>query len=139
MFNWFRQSSKSTRRHVTVETRHLKQYVDHRSLSQADAEAMLPGASKLNSFAQHVLAGLPAEVRPAVCCQSHPWMLERLLDVWENPAAFRRQMQDLLLDTRGNRQGFGFAALTELSTLNDYYNTYVNPMPNGWATIDPRS
>ncbi len=138
MFNWFRQSSKSARRHAPVETRHLKQYVDRRPLSQSDAEALLPGASKLNSFAQHVLAGLPAEIRPALCCQLYPWMLERLLDAWEKPASFRRQMHELLIDTRGNRQGFEFDVLTELAALNDYYNTYVNPQPNGWAAIDPR-
>lgn len=138
MFNWFRQTSKSTARRAPITTRHLKQHVEYRPLSKADAESMLPGASQLNAYAQQVVAKLPAHVRPALCCLQHPWMLERLLEHWEKPANFRRELNDLLIDTRGNRRGFSFEALAELTVLGEYYNTYVSPLPEGWASIDPR-
>lgn len=139
MFNWFRQSSKSARPHRPAQTRHLKQYVAQQPLSRAEAEAILPGASQLDTMAQQVLGRLPAAIRPAQCCLHHPRMLERLLNSWESPATFRRQLNELLIDSRGNRQGFSFDTLAELSILGDYYNTYVSPLPSdSWAEAKPR-
>ena len=139
MFNWFRQSSKSAPRivprAVAIEPPPAP---GQRSLAQGDIDEVIPGAPQLSSQAQRVLLRMPANARPLRCTQEHPWMLDRLLATWETPATFRRQLNDLLIDSRGNRQGFSFDTLAELSALGDYYNTHVNPLVDSWATVDPR-
>ena len=148
MFNWFRQSSKSAPRivprAVAIEPPPAP---DQRSLAQSDIDEVTPAPlnvpadvlAQLSLQAQRILLRMPAETRPLHCAKEHPWMLDRLLASWDSPATFRRQLSDLLIDTRGNRQGFSFDALAELSALGDYYDTYVNPRTeHGWATVDPR-
>lgn len=139
MFNWFRQSSKSAPRivprAVAIEPPPAPA---QRPLTQTEIDELIPGARQLSSQAQRVLLRMPAKTRPLRCAQEHPWMLDRLLASWDTPATFRRQLGDLLIDNRGNRQGFSFDTLNELSALGDYYNTHVNPLVDGWSTVNPR-
>ena len=142
MFNWFRQSGKSEPR-LAPAGRSIQPALaarpDQRALTVSEINALVPAAQKLSSHAKALLVRLPEKVRPLHSAQAHPWMLDRLLDKWDNPSAFRMHLKELLIDTRGGRQGFDFDTLTELSVLGDYYNTYVNPLASsGWTSIDPR-
>ena len=139
MFNWFRQSSKSAPRIVPRAVAFQAVVPEAKPLTPAPLNVPADVLAQLSLQAQRILLRMPAETRPLHCAKEHPWMLDRLLASWDSPAFFRRQLSDLLIDTRGNRQGFSFDALAELSALGDYYDTYVNPRTeHGWATVDPR-
>ncbi|WP_157991341.1 hypothetical protein [Caldimonas tepidiphila] len=71
------------------------------------------------------LAALPPHVRPIVTGQKHPHVLNRLCDAWLWPMRVRNQFLDLLIDQRGNRRGFSFEVLDEISTLQNYYVTQL--------------
>lgn len=142
MFNWFRQSGKSEPR-LAPAGRSVQPAVvaqpGQRPLTLSELNTLVPDAHQLSSSAKAVILKLPEHVRPLHSARNHPWMLDRLLDKWDAPALFRQHLKDLLIDTRGGRQGFDFNTLTELSVLGDYYNTYVHPLAtSGWTSIDPR-
>ena len=139
MFNWFRQSSKSAPRIVPRAVAFQAVVPEAKPLTPAPLNVPSDVLAQLSLQAQRILLRMPAETRPLHCAKEHPWMLDRLLASWDSPATFRRQLSELLIDTRGNRQGFSFDALAELSALGDYYDTYVNPRTeHGWATVDRR-
>ena len=139
MFNWFRQSSKSAPRIVPRAVAFQAVVPEAKPLTPAPLNVPADVLAQLSLQAQRILLRMPVETRPLHCAKEHPWMLDRLLASWDSPATFRRQLSELLIDTRGNRQGFSFDALAELSALGDYYDTYVNPRTErGWATVDPR-
>ncbi|MDO4637276.1 MAG: hypothetical protein Q4B13_06995 [Lautropia sp.] len=139
MFNWFRQSSKSAPRIVPRAAAFQVTPSADQPSQNCLPDTLPDDLVQLSLSAQRIVLRLPAESRPLRCAREHPWMLERLLAHWDSPATFRRKLSELLLDTRGNRQGFSFEALNELSALGDYYNLHVNPLTDGgWATVDPR-
>lgn len=54
--------------------------------------------------------------------------------------ACRAYFTDLLIDHRGNRQGFPFAVASELASLKYYYDSVVFPVEQTlWADIISRS
>ncbi len=48
-------------------------------------------------------------------------MLERIAAEWEVPRRFLQLMDELLLDQRGNRAGFPFECIMELTNLREFY------------------
>jgi hypothetical protein len=61
-----------------------------------------------------------------------PSVLNRIADVWASPVRAERCFDDLLLDSRGTRQGFPQAVISEIASLRHYYLTRVFP-----KRIDP--
>lgn len=58
---------------------------------------------------------------------SFPHVLNRLVAVWSNPKLFGKALDDLMVDDRGGRRGFPFAALNELTDLRVHYFSHVHP------------
>lgn len=141
MFNWFRQSSKSAPRVVSAgpSVQPATAQAAPRALTLSEINALVPGAQQLSSRTKSIIVSLPEQVRPLHSAKAHPFMLDRLLDRWDDPALFRQYLKELMIDTRGGRQGFDFNTLAELSALGEYYNTHVHPLASsGWTSIDPR-
>jgi len=61
-----------------------------------------------------------------------PSVLNRIADVWRHPAQAERCFDELLLNSRGKRQGFPQPVLSEIASLRHYYLTRVFP-----KRIDP--
>jgi hypothetical protein len=61
-----------------------------------------------------------------------PGVLNRIADVWGRPLQAERCFDDLLLDSRGTRQGFPQSIISEITSLRHYYLTRVFP-----KRIDP--
>lgn len=70
-----------------------------------------------------LLASIAAEARPTQLAAKFPRIVNRMATLWKNPPQMIRYFEDLLTDTRGNRQGFPLGILMELTTLKDYYHT----------------
>lgn len=69
---------------------------------------------------------LPVEAQPRSLMYKFPRIANLLAAMWPDPNSFRRYMDDLLVDKRGNRQGFPVDVLKELFELRAYYDE-INP------------
>ena len=67
------------------------------------------------------LKTLPRYVRPMALVTQYPRIANSIALEWNRPAACRAYFVDLLVDRRGNRQGFPGDVHGDLTTLRDYY------------------
>src|SRR5262245_23258080 len=80
---------------------------------------------ELNASAEAWLGALPGSVRPTELANRFPRIVNRIARLWRAPLQLDRYFEDLLTDTRGNRQGFPLGVLSELVGLKDHYQTKV--------------
>ena len=81
----------------------------------------------LNAAGQALLESIDESARPKELAATFPRIVNRLAKLWRSPLQMDRCFEELLTDSRGNRQGFPLGVLMELSTLRDYYQTTVFP------------
>lgn len=87
----------------------------------------------LSAAARTWLAALPAAVRPNELAARHPRIVNQLAALWPRPVLADAYFDALLLDERGNRQGFALPVAMELAALKLHYQTQVYPMrTNVW-------
>ena len=60
---------------------------------------------------------LPTEVRPQALCDMYPRLANRIAQAWESHHGCLSTLNELLTDTRGNRQGFPRSVAAELRAL----------------------
>lgn len=65
---------------------------------------------------------LPLEVQPRALLFKFPRIANLIAALWQDPNSVRRYIDDLLVDKRGNRQGFPLDVLRELFQLRAYYD-----------------
>ena len=102
----------------------------------ANRKSTAPPARELGERALAILAALPPSVVPRRTYLLHPLVVTRLLNAWRDPFLFRQRVDSLLLDSRRDREGFGFDVITEITALREHYGRYVQPLPNNaWNDI----
>lgn len=74
-----------------------------------------------------LLESLPGHLRMLYIRRDFPHVLNRIALAWADPAGFSKVMNALLIDDRGNRQGFPFGAMMELADLRAHYFREVRP------------
>jgi hypothetical protein len=79
---------------------------------------------------------LPAHVVPHALLAKFPRICNLLAVLWQDPGSLRRYLDDLLVDKRGNRQGFPVEILRELFALRAYYDE-LHPGSNApWEVMN---
>jgi len=78
---------------------------------------------------------LPSQVQPRALLSKFPRIANLLAAMWPDPNSFRRYMDDLLVDKRGNRQGFPLDVLKELFELRAYYEEQYPDMSRPWEQL----
>ena len=93
--------------------------------------------SALNGTARRWLRRLPARRRPLRLCVAYPRVANRLAWCWVDTELSRQLLDDLLIDSRGGRRGFGAAINRELRRLKDFNNAHrVELPPDGlWQAV----
>lgn len=76
---------------------------------------------RLDAAAVRVLDALPPWLRLPVLRERYPRLLNRIAAVWDDARAFDAQIDSLLIDQRGGRQGFPFEVLRELTALREHH------------------
>ena len=84
------------------------------------------GPEPLGIPAQRLFASLPYAYRLSITRQHFPHVLNRIATEWEVPRRFLALMDELLIDRRGNREGFPFESVLELTNLREYYLNEVH-------------
>jgi hypothetical protein len=77
--------------------------------------------SQLTVESTALLASLDDGVRPKELASRYPRIVNKIARDWRVPSQLDRYLQELLMDTRGNRQGFPLKIVMELSTLREHY------------------
>ena len=78
---------------------------------------------------------LPVEVQPRALLYKFPRIANLLAAMWPDPNSFRRYIDDLLADKRGNRQGFPVDVLRELFELRAYYDELYPATARPWESM----
>lgn len=98
---------------------------DSRAQRRRDTQA--GAAEPLSAESALWLNELPEAVRPMSTCALFPRIVNRLAKLWGKPGECRAYFDELLLDRRGNRQGFSTQIAFELAALKNYFETAVHP------------
>ena len=75
-------------------------------------------------------ATLPVEIQPRALMYKFPRIANLMAAMWQDANSLRRYVDDLLVDKRGNRQGFPVDVLRELFALRAYYDE-IHPDRSG--------
>jgi hypothetical protein len=67
-------------------------------------------------------ATLPTDIQPRTLLYRFPRIANLIAAMWQDSNSLRRYVDDLLVDKRGNRQGFPVDVLRELFQLRAYYD-----------------
>ena len=68
---------------------------------------------------------LPPEVRPRHLVTHYARIAHRLAELWKHPIACEKYFNELMIDSRGDRQGFPAEVALELAALQAYFTTNV--------------
>ncbi len=79
-----------------------------------------PASSVLKTTLEWAQA-LPSEVRPYEVLHSFPRVANHLCLTWADASAFQAYLDELLIDRRGNREGFPVVVVQELDALRAYH------------------
>lgn len=73
---------------------------------------------------------------PTLLDSRYPHVLAKIAGAWGSRLAMRELMEgDLLMDHRGGREGFAFAALVEITSLNQLHKT-LHPEYTAPGSVD---
>ena len=82
---------------------------------------------RIDDAAIELLERLPAALRLVGLRGQFPRLLNRIAHAWPEPLEFAALMDSLMIDDRGNREGFPFEVVKEITELRRYYFTMVRP------------
>ncbi|RJG00911.1 hypothetical protein [Noviherbaspirillum sedimenti] len=68
---------------------------------------------------------LPPEVRPRQLVIQYARIANKLAELWKHPIACEKYFNALMIDDRGDRQGFPADVALELAALQAYFTTHV--------------
>ena len=82
------------------------------------------------------VGALPDEVQPRALMQKFPRIANLVAVLWQDPNSLRRYVDDLLVDKRGNRQGFSIDVLRELFRLRAHYEELHPQTARPWEVMN---
>lgn len=83
---------------------------------------------------------LPQHAQPFQTAARYPRIVNSLAGLWQSPPRCRAYFDQLMIDERGDRQGFPTEVASELAALKDYYDSVVHPTQQTvWDEIINRS
>ena len=94
----------------------------------------------LTGTARRWLRKLPARRRPLRLCARYPRVANRIAWCWHDIELSSQLLEDLSLDRRGGRRGFGAAIHRELKRLQEFNSAQriESPPASLWASVTRR-
>jgi len=80
-----------------------------------------PSSVQLTGEALRLLVRLDAKVRLEELPSRFPRVLNRIAEIWDRPQRADRYFDELLLYSRGVRQGFPQCVITEIASLHQFH------------------
>ena len=97
-----------------------------------------PEENVLTAAAEGWITNLPDDVRPKVVQEQYPRIVNKMAALWRHPDNFIEYMNTLVVDDRGDREGFPLNVVMELVTIKDHYEMNVHPERTRAYLWDPR-
>jgi hypothetical protein len=75
---------------------------------------------------------------PVQLAKEYPRIIDRIVELWRQSSALEAYLDDLLIDRRGNREGFSSGILMEILTLKNYclsLRHQPDRTPNTWGEL----
>jgi hypothetical protein len=82
---------------------------------------------ELSAAARNIIGKVAGQQSLRHLSEHFPRVLNRLAEAWTRPKEFYALADSFLVDDRGDRQGFPFAALQEISSLVEFFETHEEP------------
>lgn len=76
---------------------------------------------ELNTSTFKWMASLPAKSRPYELAKQFPRIANRLAEAWDRPQMCERYLDELILDSRGDRKGFPPGIAAEVTALKAHF------------------
>jgi hypothetical protein len=108
----------------------IEQYRNDHAVAAAKAKARRADTGpkrQLDQRAKVIVKALPKSMRPLHTCHDFPHIINLIASSWHEPKLFVKTLDELLMDDRGDRQGFPFQIIVELTELREHYFTSVHP------------
>ncbi|MEO8627209.1 MAG: hypothetical protein ABI612_03795 [Betaproteobacteria bacterium] len=83
---------------------------------------------ELSTECKAFLSSLEPALEPKELAGKYPRILNQVARLWRRPMQLDQYFEELLIDTRGNRQGFPMKIVLELSTLKEHYHRATFPV-----------
>jgi hypothetical protein len=81
----------------------------------------------LDRRSKTIIESLPKDIQPLGIAETFPHIMNLIASSWQEPKMFVQTLDELLIDDRGNRAGFPFAVIVELTNLREFYFSSVRP------------
>jgi len=95
--------------------------------AQLVPQAMPARSSELTDGARRLLDAVARRCPMPESAARFPRALNRIAEVWHDPARTERCLEELMLDSRCTRAGFPSEVLSELMTLRTYNASRISP------------
>ena len=108
-----------------------KHYTDNAQSSLDDFKELRRSSEEadfaLSDEARTWLASIEDGVRPEHVAASRPRLVNEIAKLWRRPRELNQYFDELLMDKRGNRDGFPMEVISELNELKEYFQTIIFP------------
>lgn len=83
---------------------------------------------------------IPSDIRPRALVIKFPRIANILASAWPRPMQFDKVLRDLMMDDRGQRQGFPLDILQDLANLRAHFDQINKPEVRSevWNVMDKR-
>lgn len=83
---------------------------------------------------------IPSHIRPRALVIKFPRIANILAAAWSDPIKFDKTLRELMMDNRGQRQGFSLDVLQDMASLRTYFDESHKPSLKGdvWNTLGKR-
>jgi hypothetical protein len=81
-------------------------------------------------------SALPSDARPNALLTKFPRIANLVAVLWQDPNSLRRYLDDLLVDKRGNRQGFPLDVLRELFAIRAHFDQVHPETSRPWEVMN---
>jgi hypothetical protein len=85
---------------------------------------------QLSDEAAQLVASFDPSIQPIETAKRYPRIVNRIASLWKKPSRMDDYFEDLMIDRRGNRQGFPLQVAFEIAVLQEHYRTIVFPKNN---------
>ncbi len=79
---------------------------------------------------------LPPQAQPKALMAQYPRIANLIAVMWQDPNSLRRYLDDLLVDKRGNRQGFSADILRDIFELRAYFDELHTETSRPWEVMN---
>ncbi len=97
--------------------------------AQGGRRPAAPQDLRLSPEGEALIASIPADQRPLRLAERYPRIVNHMSQIWHRRAEVERYLTELMIDHRGDRQGFAYDIVLELMSLREHFDSIQEGRP----------